>query len=85
MRKKLGVIIGKRDAMEGTVYYTENFDYLVLKEEGKFVVEGKPDDKEKLKILDFILEDDDSFLLGRYNSEKEVFEAIADFERSYVK
>ena len=82
MKKNLGVIIGKRDAIEGTIYYTENCDYLVLEEEGKFVVEGKPE-KEMFKILDFILENDDSFLLGRFDSKKEVFEAIADFERSY--
>ena len=82
MKKNLGVIIGKRDATEGTVFFTEICDYLVLKESGKYVVEGRTD-KERLGLLNFISENDDSFLLGRYDSEKEVFEAIADFERSY--
>ena len=82
MKKNLGVVIGKRDHHEGTIYYTKICDYLVLEEDGKYIVEGKID-KEKSKILDFILENEDSFLLGRYDSEKEVFEAIADFERSY--
>ena len=83
MRKNLGVIMGKRDATEGTIYYTENFDYLVLQEKGKFVVEVKTTDKERLGLLNFISEMEDSFLLGRFNSEKEVFDAIADFERTY--
>lgn len=84
MKKSLGVIIGKRDATEGTIYYTKVCDYLVLKENGKYVVEGRPTDKEMLGLLNFISENEDSFLLGRYYSEKEVFEAIADFEISYL-
>lgn len=83
MRENLNVIIGKRDATEGTIYYTKNCDYLVLEENGKLIVEGKPE-KEKLGLLNFISESEDSFLLGRFNNEKEVFEAIADFEKTYL-
>ena len=82
MRKNLEVITAKKDHHEGTIFHTKNCDYLVLEEEGVFVVEGKPE-KERLGLLNFILENDESFLLGRYNSEKEVFEAIAEFERIY--
>lgn len=85
MKKNLGVIIGKRDATEGNIYYTKICDYLVLKENGKYVVEGRPTDKERLGLLNFIPENEDSFLLGRYDSKKEVFEAIADFERSFFE
>ncbi len=79
MRKNLGLIIGKRDATEGTIYYTEICDYLVLEEEGKFVVEGRIDNPEK---LDFVPENDDSFLLGYFASEEEAFKAIAEFEKT---
>src|SRR5690606_40168151 len=80
MKKNLGVIIGNRDATEGTIYYTEICDYLVLEEEGKFVVEVKVDDPKKLEELDFVPENDDSFLLGYFDSEEEVFKAITEFE-----
>lgn len=76
------LIIGKKDAIEGTIYYTKNCNYLVLEEEGLFVVEVKPE-KERLGLLNFILENDESFLLGCYESEEKVFEAIAEFERIY--
>lgn len=79
MKKNLGVIIGKRDHHEGTIYYTEICDYLVLEEEGKFVVEGRIDNPEK---LDFIPEGDNYFLLGYFGSEEEVFKAIAEFEKT---
>lgn len=81
MKKNLGVIIGKRDHHEGTIYYTEICDYIVLEEGGKLVVEGKTDPK-KLEELDFVPENDDSFLLGYYDSEKEVIKAIAEFEKT---
>ena len=71
MKKNLGVIIGKRDATEGTIYYTEICDYLVLEEDGKIVVEGKVDDPKKLEELDFIPEDEKGFVVGYFDSEEE--------------
>ena len=81
MKKNLGIIIGKRDATEGTIYYTEICDYLVLEENGKIVVEGKTDPK-KLEELDFVPENDDSFLLGYFANEEEAFKAITEFEKT---
>ena len=82
MKKNLGVIIGKRDATEGTIYYTEICDYLILEENGKIVVEGKVDDPKKLEELDFIPEGDNYFLLGYFGNEEEAFKAIAEFEKT---
>ena len=82
MKKNLGVIIGKRDCTEGTIYYTEMCDYIVLEEDGKIVVEGKVDDPKKLEELDFVPENDNSFLVGHYANEEEALKGITDFERS---
>ena len=82
MKKNLGIIIGKRDSGEGTIYYTEMCDYLVLEEDGKIVVEGKVDDPKKLEELDFVPENDDSFLLGYFANEEEAFKAITEFEKT---
>jgi hypothetical protein len=78
-KNNLGVIIGKRDHHEGTIYYTEICDYVVYEEQEKYVVEGKID---SIEDLDFIPEGDNSFLLGYFNNEEEVFKAITDFEIS---
>lgn len=79
MKKNLGIIIGKRDATEGTIYFTETCDYLVLEEEGKYVVEGRIDNPEK---LDFIPEDEKSFFVGYFANEEEAFKGIAEFEKT---
>jgi hypothetical protein len=81
-KNNLGVIIGKRDHHEGTIYCTEICDYLVLEENGKIVVEGKVDDPKKLEELDFVPENDDSFLLGYFANEEEAFKAITEFEKT---
>ncbi len=83
MKKNLGVIIGKRDATEGTIYYAEICDYIVLEEGGKIVVEGRIDNPKKLEELDFVPENDDSFLLGYFANEEEAFKAIANFEKFF--
>ena len=80
MKKNLGVIIGKRDATEGTIYYTEICDYLILEEEGKFIVEGLM--KYLKRDIDFVPEDEKGFVVGYFDSEEEAFKGIADFERS---
>lgn len=80
MKKNLGVIIGKRDATEGTIYCTEICDYLILEEEGKFIVEGLM--KYLKRDIDFVPEDEKGFVVGYFNSEKEALQGIADFERS---
>lgn len=79
-KNNLGEIIGKRDATEGTIYYTEICDYLVLEEEGKFVVEGLT--KGLKKEINFIPEDEKGFVVGYYANEKEALKAITDFEKS---
>ena len=80
MKKNLGVIIGKRDHHEGTIYYTENCDYLIYEESGFIVVEGLT--KDLKKEIDFIPEDDKGFVVGSFNNEKEALKAIAGFEIS---
>ena len=80
MKKNLGVIIGKRDANEGTIYYTGICDYVVYEEQEKYVVEGLM--KGLKKEIDFIPEDEKSFVVGCFDSEEEALKAIADFERS---
>lgn len=80
MKKNLGVIIGKRDATEGTIYYTEICDYLVLEEGEKFVVEGLL--RGLKKPIDFIPEGHDSFVVGYFDNEEDVFKGITDFEKS---
>ena len=80
MRKNLGVIIGKRDHHEGTIYYTEICDYLIYEEDNLVVVEGLL--KGLKKEIDFIPEGEKSFVVGCFKNEKEAFKGIADFERS---
>jgi len=80
MRKNLGVIIGKRDHHEGTIYYTEICDYLVLEDEGKFIVEGLL--RGLKKDIDFIPEDEKSFVVGYFDSEEEAIKAITEFEKT---
>lgn len=80
MRKNLGVIIGKRDATEGTIYYTEICDYLILEEEGKFIVEGLM--KYLKRDIDFIPEDEKSFVVGCFDNEEEALQAITEFEKT---
>lgn len=80
MKKNLGVIIGKRDATEGTIYFTETCDYLVLEEQGKYVVEGLL--RGLKKDIDFIPEDEKGFVVGYFDSEEEVLKAIAEFEKT---
>jgi hypothetical protein len=82
MKKNLGQIIGKRDATEGTIYFTETCDYLVLEEEGKFVVEGRIDNLEKLEELDFVPEGENNFLLGYFKNIEEALKGITEFEKS---
>ncbi len=80
MKKNLGIIIGKRDSGEGTIYYTEMCDYLVLEEEGKYLVEGMT--KGLKKEVDFIPEDEKAFVVGCFDNEEEAFKAITEFEKT---
>lgn len=80
MKKNLGVIIGKRDATEGTIYFTDLCDYLVYEENEKFVVEGKVDSI--TRPIDFIPEDDDYFVVGCFDSEEEALQGITEFEKT---
>lgn len=80
MKKNLGIIIGKRDATEGTIYFTETCDYLVLEEEEKFVVEGLM--KGLNRDIDFIPEDEKGFVVGYFANEEEAFKGIAEFEKT---
>ena len=80
MRENLGVIIGKRDATEGTIYFTETCDYLVLEEQEKYVVEGLL--KGLKKEIDFIPEDEKSFVVGCFDNEEEALQAITEFEKT---
>ncbi len=79
MRKNLGLIIGKRDATEGTIYFTEICDYVVLEEQGKYVVEGLT--KSLKRDIDFIPEDEKSFVVGYFDSEEEALQGITEFEK----
>lgn len=79
-KNNLGVIIGKRDATEGTIYFTETCDYLVLEEEGKFVVEGLM--KYLKRDIDFIPEDEKSFVVGYFDSEEDALKGITEFEKT---
>jgi hypothetical protein len=79
-KNNLGVIIGRRDSGEGTIYCTEMCDYLVLEEERKYLVEGMT--KGLKKEVDFIPEDEKAFVVGCFKNEKEVLQGIIDFERS---
>lgn len=80
MKKNLGTIIGKRDATEGTIYFTETCDYLVLEEQEKYVVEGLL--RGLKKDIDFIPEDEKSFVVGYFDSEEEALKAITEFEKT---
>jgi len=80
MVKNLGTIIGKRDATEGTIYYTEICNYLILEEEGKFVVEGLLKGLEK--PINFIPEDEKGFVVGYFDSEEEALQGITEFEKT---
>jgi len=80
MKKNLGIIIGKRDATEGTIYYTEICDYVVYEEQEKYVVEGLT--KGLKKEIDFIPEDEKGFVVGCFDSEEEALQAITEFEKT---
>lgn len=80
MKKNLGVIIGKRDHHEGTIYYTEICDYLVYEEQEKYVVEGLM--KYLKRDIDFIPEDEKAFVVGCFDSEEEALKAITEFEKT---
>lgn len=80
MKKNLGLIIGKKDSIEGTIYYTETCEYLIIEEKGKFIVEGLLDGMKK--TINFIPEGEGSFVVGSFNNEKEAIEAIAEFEKT---
>ena len=80
MKKNLGIIIGKRDATEGTIYFTELCDYLVYEEQGKFIVEGKVNSL--TRPIDFIPEDEKLFVVGSYDNEEEALKGITEFEKT---
>ena len=78
--KNLGVITCKRDATEGTIYCTGTCDYRILEDEGKFVVEGLLDGLKK--PINFTAEDEESFVVGYYDSEENALKGIVNFEKS---
>ena len=80
MKKNLGIIIGKRDSGEGTIYYTEMCDYLVLEEDGKIVVEGLLNGLKE--PINFNPEGHNGFVVGCFDSEEEALKAIAEFEKT---
>ena len=80
MRKNLGVVIGKRDSGEGTIYYTETCDYRVLKEGKRFVVEGLLSGLKK--DVNFNPEGHNGFVVGYFDSEEEMLEGITEFEKT---
>ena len=80
MQKNLGVIIGKRDSGEGTIYYTEMCDYLVLEEDGKMVVEGLLNGLKE--PINFNPEGHNGFVVGSFNNKAEAIKAITEFEKT---